>query len=153
MAYLRNTNQKLGVWERGVVSKPSFKNCVADFDSSPSDGALLLNICPNSYEQSLYIHISTKSLRLSPLSRISDHRKWCQDRCYFCEGKKGKKIIHFLVNFPNGFNNRYHMQNIMFSKIKYHFWDLKKRGIEDHTWEKKSLSCYGRNITLIIGSF
>lgn len=77
MAYLRNTNQKLGVWERGVVSKLSFKNCVADFDSSPSDGALLLSICPNSYEQSLYIHISTKSLRLSPLSRISDHRKWC----------------------------------------------------------------------------
>jgi hypothetical protein len=42
----------------------------------------------------------------------------------------------------------------MFSKIKYHSWDLKKRGIEDHTWGKNFLfSCYGRNITLIIGSF
>lgn len=54
--------------------------------------------------------------------------------------KKEKKITNFLVNFPNGFSNLYHMQSIKFSKTKYHSWDLKKRGIEDHTWEKKFLS-------------
>lgn len=56
------------------------------------------------------------------------------------KGRRKKKITNFLVNFPNGFSNLYHMQSIMFSKIKHHSWDLKKRGIEDHTWEKKFLS-------------
>lgn len=41
----------------------------------------------------------------------------------------------------------------MFLKIKYYFWDLKKRGIEEYIWEKKFFFCYGRNIIFIIGLF